>query len=265
MKLLESLFTMGFSVGSLAGSAHGQMTTTLKPETVEAYDRYVNAVERRIEAMNTGVLPFLVSDRNPQSRLRLQQGDIIVQNFEEDIDVPDGIIHDWHGAMFVPGITAEQVIQVLQDYDNHKNIYPEVVESKLLSKDGDTYRYFHRLRKKKVLTVVLNTEHEARFEKTAENRWFVRSAATKIAEVLDAGETNETELPVGEDGGFLWRMDAYWRLEEADGGVYAEVGAITLSRSIPTGLGWVVRPFIQSMPRESLEGLLQATRMAVKR
>jgi hypothetical protein len=241
------------------------MTTKLKPETAEAYDRYIKAVEHEIEARNTGELPFLVSDKDPRSRLRLQQGEIIIQSLKEDIDIPNGIVHDWNAAMFVPGLTAEQMIGVLQDYDNHKDIYPEVVESRLLSRDGDTFRYFHRLRKKKVLTVVLNTENEARFEKIAENRWFVRSTATKISEVKDPGKANETERPVGEDGGFLWRMDAAWRLEESDGGVYAEVGAVTLSRSIPFGLGWIVRPFIESMPRESLEGLLQATRVAAKR
>jgi hypothetical protein len=252
-------------LGFVSGPALGQGRTKIKPETTKAYDLYLKTVMMQVEASLNGSQPFLVSDRNPRSRVKLQQGDIIVHNFAEDIDIPSGIVHDWHGAMFIPGVTAEHVMQVLRDYDRHKDIYPEVVDSKLLGKEGDTYRYFQRLRKTKVLTAVLNTEHEATFLKVADNRWQVCSSAKKIAEVENEGEADEAELPVGDDRGFLWRMDACWHLEEGDGGVYAEVGALTLSRSIPFGLGWVVKPFIESMPRESVEGLLQATRIEAKR
>ena len=69
--------------------------------------------------------------------------------------------------------------------------------------------------------------------------------------------------PAGHDSGFLWRMNAYWRLEEADGGVYAECVSVTLSRGVPTGLGWLINPFVRDMPRESLEATLEATRTAV--
>jgi hypothetical protein len=252
-------------LGFLAGTVFGQGRTKLKPETAEAYDLYLKTVMMQVQAMLDGSQPFLVSDLEPRSRVKLQQGDIVVQNFAEDINIPSGIVHDWQGAMFVPGVTADHVLQVLKDYDRHKDIYPEVVDSKLLSQEGDTYRYFQRLRKTKVLTAVLNTEHEATFLKVADNRWQVCSSAKKIAEVENEGKPNEAELPVGDDRGFLWRMDACWHLEEVDGGVYAEVGAITLSRSIPFGLGWIVKPFIESMPRESVEGLLQATRVEAKR
>ena len=67
------------------------------------------------------------------------------------------------------------------------------------------------------------------------------------------------------DSGFLWRMNAYWRLEEADGGVFAECVSVTLSRGVPTGLGWLINPFIRDMPRESLEATLESTRGAVAR
>ena len=65
-----------------------------------------------------------------------------------------------------------------------------------------------------------------------------RSVSTRIAEVEDAGLPNEREKPVGHDGGFLWRIDSYWRFEEQDGGAYVEAESISLTRDIPTGLGW---------------------------
>lgn len=68
---------------------------------------------------------------------------------------------------------------------------------------------------------------------------------------------------MGEDGGYLWRMNLYWRLEQEDDGVFAECHSLSLSRDIPRGVGWIVKPFVRSMPRESLEQSLQATRLAV--
>ncbi len=98
----------------------------------------------------------------------------------------------------------------------------------------------------------------------SDKRWEGKSYSTKIAEVENPDTPKEKELPVGEDRGFLWRLYAYWRLEEAEDGVFVESLSVSLSRRIPFGLGWVVKPFVTSLPRESLEGMLQATRVAVK-
>jgi len=90
-----------------------------------------------------------------------------------------------------------------------------------------------------------------------------RSRATRIQEVDNAGEANERLEPVGHDRGFLWRMNTYWRFEQKDGGVYVESQSISLTRDIPTGLGWLVGPYVNSVPRESLEFTLSTTRSAV--
>ena len=93
-----------------------------------------------------------------------------------------------------------------------------------------------------MLTVVLNTEHEASYYRLSDERWHGRSYSTRIAELKDADKTKEQELPVGEDRGFLWRLYAYWRVEEVDDSVFAECQAISLSRRIPWVLGWLIRP-----------------------
>ena len=90
------------------------------------------------------------------------------------------------------------------------------------------------------------------------HRWYSRSYSTRIAEVDDG-----QELPPGEDHGFLWRLDSYWRFEERDGGVYLECEAISLTRSVPLGLGWLINPIIQSLPRDSLVNTLRETREAL--
>ena len=50
---------------------------------------------------------------------------------------------------------------------------------------------------------------------------------------------------------------------QADDGVYVQCEAISLTRDIPTGLGWLVRPFIENIPRESLGFTMRATAQAV--
>jgi hypothetical protein len=82
--------------------------------------------------------------------------------------------------------------------------------------------------------------------------------------VINRGEPGERELPPGNDHGFLWRLYSYWRFEERDGGVYVECQAISLTRSVPTGFGWLIEPIIRQLPRESLANTLRATRAAVK-
>jgi hypothetical protein len=122
---------------------------------------------------------------------------------------------------------------------------------------------FLRLLKKKVLTVTLNTTYDVRYIRVAPNRWRADAYSTRIAEVANAGERNERELPPGQDHGFMWRLNSFWRYEERDGGVYVECEAISLTRDVPSGLGWLINPIIRGLPRESLVNLLNATRQTL--
>jgi hypothetical protein len=82
--------------------------------------------------------------------------------------------------------------------------------------------------------------------------------------VEDPGKGNEHEKPPGDDDGFLWRMETWWRMVEADGGVYVQSEVVSLTRDIPAGLGWLIGPFVTSIPKESLTFTLDATRKAVE-
>jgi hypothetical protein len=240
----------------------------LQPRTVAAFDRYVAAteVERAADP------DFLWIDRGadpPPRRDALRKGALVIEKLEtrergREIEVPDGLIHHWLGAVFVPGATVDEALALLQDYDRHDEIYtPNVTRSRLISRSGDTFRLFLRFHMKKVLTVVVNSEHEARFTRTGPGRAQSRIYSTRIAEVEDPDTATEREKPVGRDGGYLWRLNSYWRLEERDGGVYVQCESISLTRGIPFGVGWIVRPFVTSIPRETLEFTLETTRKAL--
>ncbi len=76
---------------------------------------------------------------------------------------------------------------------------------------------------------------------------------------------SERALSADEQHGFLWRLNTYWSYEERDGGLYLQVESVSLTRSIPHGLGWMVGPFIETIPRESLEFTLRSTCSALRK
>ncbi len=249
-----------------APSAAGQPTVRLHPETNRAFDEYARSVRQSLENRLQGSGPLLWIEADQKQIESAVAGEVVTEHIDTgDVDVPDGMIHDWIGVMFIPGGTAKETIGVLQDVDQHAKYYPEVLESRVISRDGDTLRSFLRLRKQKVLTVVLDTEHESRYRRLTDQLWYMNSRSTKIAQVKDAGSPNESVMPVGEDGGFLWRLNAHWRVSEVGDGTWVELRTLSLTRGIPFGLGWMIRPFITGIPKESLASTLNGTRAAVQR
>ena len=225
----------------------------LRPEAARAFDRYADSAEAAINHD----LEF--------DKIKLRGGEVQIEPGGTPPDVEGGMIQDWRGAMFLPHATIEKVKTVLQDYENYKQFYkPEVIESKQVGHQGDEYDVFLRLRKKQVLTVVLNANYHVRYSQPDPRYMYVVSHSTRIAEVSDPDRSSATEKPVGQEFGFLWRLNSYWRFEEADGGVYAECRAISLSRDVPRGLGWMIKGFVSKFPKESMLNTLRGTKAAVE-
>jgi hypothetical protein len=262
---------MGFArtvLGFLLCLAGVARAAELKKETLEDFEKYIRTTEARIAEQTSGKHGFLWIDESPERRAQVRQGQAVAQLFSgrRALEVRDGLIHDWIGAVFVPRATLDQALALLAGYDNHARLYgPEVMASRTLEHDGDHYRIYLRLLKKKVITVVLDTEHDVRYFRLDRTRAHSRSYSTKIAQLENPGEPDEREKPVGDDNGFLWRLNSYWRMEARDGGVYLECQAVSLTRDIPTGLGWMIEPVIRDLPKESLVKTLEATRAALSR
>ena len=260
----------------LPGAQTGGVTNVgLKPETVQAFDRYVQSTEARIKSEVSQTEKFLYVDRLAEPRrsqvlAALKRGEIFMERLQtldpagQKIEAPNAIIHHWLGAVFAPGANLRETLILMQDYNHHQDIYkPEVVRSRLLTHQGDDFTIYYRLRKKKIITITLNTSHEVHYFQVDPRRWYSRSYSTRIAEVANADTPNEREKPIGHDGGFLWRINSYWKFEGKDGGVYIECESVSLTRDIPTGLGWLIKPFITSIPKESLEMTMGSTRAAL--
>jgi hypothetical protein len=243
----------------------------LQPRTLAAFDRYVTATEARIASEVQDAGRFLWLDVLPPGRRgpaleALRRGELLIERLATEeagrrVEIPGGLGHHWLGLIFIQGSTVDRTVALLQDYDRHGEIYkPAVARSKLLGRDGDSFRVYLRFFMKKVLTVVVNSEHEARFFRPGLGRAYSRIISTRIAEVDDPDTASEREKPVGRDSGYLWRLNTYWRFLERDGGVYVQCESVSLSRGIPTGFGWLIGPFVTSIPRESLAFTLETTR-----
>jgi hypothetical protein len=241
----------------------------LRPETTAAFQLYVEGSEARMsDELKRGT--FLYIDGLPDNERaaayrRLLSGEIAARAVgaggRTPVSVPGGLIHHWAGIVFIPGVNLERTLAFLQDYDHQSRFYaPDVQQSRLLHRDGNNFTVFLRLRKSKVVTVILNTEYDVTYSSLDINRASSLSLSTRIAEVENAGQPEESEKPVGNDSGFLWRLNSYWRFWQKDGGTYVQLEAISLTRDVPAGLGWLINPFIQSIPQGSLRFTLERTR-----
>lgn len=237
----------------------------LNPRTLERFESYILEAQTSMEETLQGT-NFLWSQQQAECAQKVAEGQIVAQFWtgRGPIKIPNGLIHDWIAAVFIPDSTMSAILAVIQDYDNHKNIYkPEVIDSKLIRREGDDFQIYLRLLKKKIITVVLDTEHVVHYSPVNGGRWVCRSRSTRISEVENAASTNEQILQPDAGYGFLWRLYSYWRFEERDAGVVVECRAISLTRDVPFGLGWAIEPIIQKLPRESLINTLECTRQAL--
>lgn len=251
------------------------LATELKQETMQAFDRYVASREGEMDRDVSPGGAFLWVDGLPEAdrekaRAQLKSGDVIVRSVGgpttvDGISVPGGLIQDWVAVSLVPGARIAQVLELLQNYDHHRDYFRPLVErSELRARTGDDFQVYFRLKQVHIMTVVLDTDYDIHYFALDERHAYSRSHTTRIAEVENADQPQEHTNPPGEDHGFLWRLDTYWRFYQADHGVYVQLEAISLTRNVPFGLGWIVKPLMRSVPGEMLRFTLESTRNAVK-
>jgi hypothetical protein len=247
----------------------------LKQKTNSVFDRFVAATEARFanELRPGGTFLYIDGmdpDAKQQAYDQLKHGEILVEKLETkapgvSADVPDGIVHHWVGLIFIPGATLSKTLPIVKDYDRRAELYkPDVSASRTISHNGDDFKMFLRLQQKRFTTVDFNTTYDVHWGSVDANKVYSNSISTRIAEVKDPAKPEGEELPVGTGHGYLWRLNTYWRFEEKDGGVYLQCEALSLTRDIPTGLGWLLKPLVTAIPKQSLNRALGQTRTVVE-
>jgi len=253
----------------------GSVSAELKQKTTTAFDKYVAATEARMQEELKPGGTFLYIDGLPADAMKssydkLKNGEVLVEKQETKApgvssDVPDGMVHHWVGLAFIPGANLAQVLAIAKDYDRRAELYkPEISASHLISHQGNDYKFFLRLYQKRFTTAIFNTEYLAHWGQVDPSKVYSNSISTKVAEVKDNDHPDGEEYPVGQGRGYLWRLNTYWRFEAKDGGVYLQCEALSLTRDIPWGLGWLIKPLVTKIPKESLNHALGQTRTVVQ-
>jgi len=183
-----------------------------------------------------------------------------------DAEFSGSLLHHWRGTAFVPGAKAADFERLMQDFQAYpRHFSPQVLQASLVSQRGDQMQASMRVRQQHVIPVVLDTTYDITYGRLDTQHGYSISRSTRIAEIYGAGTNAERPLNADEEHGFLWRLNTYWSYEERDGGLYLQIEAVSLTRAIPHGLGWAIRPYIESIPRDSLEFTLRSTCNALRK
>lgn len=237
----------------------------LKPETLRSWDQYVNALNLEREDRISGTRPFLSIDESPQLRLRVKQNEVVITNHDPR-RVPQGMIHDWIGTIFIPGKTLDQALSVLTDYGDYSRLYNQLLKStSVLERDGDSVELRAvAVQKAMSVTAAVSTENQIHIVRLDSNRAYITSDATSIQEIANYGQATEHPFPENRRPGYVWRAVVHERVEERDGGAYVELETVALSRGIPLEFRWLIKPLTDELPRKMMVYMLNDTRAAVE-
>lgn len=249
----------------LLAASCGRLAAEASAADVAAFNSYVRGVEDRLELQHRSRVAFLAGMR-AENDAQVRRGDFLVERVPvSGASLQGAMLHDWRGTAFAPGAKAVDFERVMRNFASYPRWYaPQVMSAKTISQQGDFVQASVRVRQKHVITVVMDTSYDVQFGRLDAQRGWSASRSTRVNEVDGAGTPRERVLGPSEEHGFLWRLNTYWTYEERDGGLYVQVESVSLTRAVPRGLGWAVGPYVESIPRESLEFTLRATCAALK-
>jgi len=236
----------------------------LQSNTVEAWDAYLHSADLR----TGGQHPFLWTDESPDRIARVRRGEVVVAPVAGDgtQSVPNGLIHDWIGAVFIPGATIDSLFSVMHDYDRYKDYYkPVVADSKSLACTSADQEFSMVWKHRAMfVTTAIQGRYQGHDVEVDARRGYNVADATSVQQIEDYGHPGAHALPPGTGNGFIWKLHSIARYEERDGGVYLELEAIALSRDIPAAVRGLVKPLVNHLSINSLTTTLRQTRDAVK-
>jgi hypothetical protein len=262
MRNVKHLLVAGFLFGIGANAAN------LKPETVAAWDQYLDIAKANLQKRIQHGGSFLWTLESPERAARVRNGEIVAAPAPgtNPKKVPAGLIHHWMGAMFLPDVKIDQVLEVTRDYDRYKQYYqPSVIESKTIAREDTIDRFSMRIMNKTLfLKTALDADYQATNVRLDDRRMYSISQTTRLQEIEETGQPGEHRIPEGEGGGYIWKLFSIARFEQRDSGVYVEFEAVALSRDIPLAARLFVDPIVRRVSRNSLLISLRQTELALR-
>jgi hypothetical protein len=161
--------------------------------------------------------------------------------------------------VFVPQTTVAGLVAALQG-PSWRRWTPAEVRAMQVRREADGLRVRMRVERDSLVDVTYDIEHRVRFTLHRAGHATSRSVATRVVQVDDPGTPRERARPAGDDYGFLWRLNAYWRYVPVQGGVLVECESLALSRRVPLVMKPLAGPLVERVSRESLGDTLRALR-----
>jgi hypothetical protein len=235
----------------------------LKPKTLAAFDRYVKLTEDRIATELDGRQPFLRIKRLPaaaqtDAMTRLKRGEVVSERLQtweagKKIAADDAMIHHWIGSVLLPGVSLTKARAVVERYEEYPRVLgPMVQRAKILERTGSDFLVQMRTSVTKGITVVMDGDYRIEYRAIGQSKLYTRSVVTNVFEVQSAGAADERRVEGDKSGGYLWRLNTYCSFEESQQGTVEQCESVSLTRSIPFPFGFIVGPFVNSIPRETL-------------
>jgi hypothetical protein len=239
------------------------MGASLSPSAERAYAVYVSKVEARLAMQHASPDSYLAVGAREAGHF--MSGDMRVEAVNGGTwQVAGALLHHWRGTAFVSNATPKDLFAVLRDFSQYPRRYaPQIVAARVLTDNGETATLAVRFKEQRVLTIVLDGEYNVETRVSGNDRGYSFSRSSHFWQIDDPGTTRERRRPEGQDDGFLWRLNSYWSFTRVRGGLQMECEAVSLTRDIPPGLGWLIRPIVGNLPREALEFTLRATENAL--
>jgi hypothetical protein len=239
----------------------------LQPDTLAAWQAYLKESDLHMQERVEGRAPFLWMDESPDRAARVQRGEVVIAPVvgHGTEGVPNGLVHHWIGAVFIPGATIDGLLAVVHDYDNYQRVYrPAVTSSRTLACAG-AGQEFQMVWRRKILFVsaAMQGRYHAHDIVIDAHRGYSVAETVEVREIVNVGHPDQRLLPPDTGNGFLWRIRSVARFEERDGGVYLELEAIALTREVPASLAWMVNPVVNRLSVGSLTTTLRQTRDSV--
>jgi hypothetical protein len=230
----------------------------LQRPTVNAYDAYVaRAREAFLERVHSDHAAATVAGDKRAGRDRQAPNGRIEK-------VAGGLVHHWRGSIHIPGVALARVLDVSRKYEAYPEIHPAVVESRVLSRDGDRFVVVTRVKGGSGgVTAVLQCRSVVTYDIGATSAYSI-GTTEEIREVVHAGLPDERLLPLGRDNGYLWRAHTFTRFVARERGVDVELETLGLSRRFPRLLTWILDPIARSVGRKSVESALLEFSVAVR-
>ena len=220
------------------------------PAAIATFDSYIKTMESRLAQQHRSQNAFLapaVSDSDG-AEARLRRGELIVERLtpSKGAEFSGALLHHWRGTAFAPGSEAADFERLMRDFNVFpRHFAPQVLNARVFAQRGDRMKVSMRVRQRHVITVVMDTTCDMTFGQLDLRHGYSISRSSRIAEIVSPGTSAERTLNADQEHGFLWRLNTYWSYEERDGGLYLQIEAVSLTRAIPPGLGWAIRPYVE--------------------